>query len=157
MRKPSLETGPIVLGTARRVSGFFHFWWYKVPEPRVVSLVTGFVYLVFLATGVVTVLSPPVSVEGIFGEFTMQVVGSFLIGGSVIGIVGGVRDFWALERVGIVGMGFGLMSYFYMVLSLQGVVGSGSRFTQLGVILAALGFLILRLSLIWRYTYKPRR
>lgn len=157
MKNLPLTTGPIVLDPARRVRGFFKFWWNKIPEPQMVSLITGAVYLVFFTTGLVTLLNPPTSIEGVFGTFTMQMVGYFLIGGALVGIIGGMRNWWEVERVGIGGMSIGVLTYLYIVIELQLASESGSRFTQMGIILTALGFLALRMALIWRYPFKPRR
>lgn len=157
MKNLPLTTGPIALDPARKVRGFFKFWWNKIPEPQVISLITGVVYSIFLFAGVMTIFNPPVSIEGVFGDVVMQYVGYFFVGGSLVGIVGGVLDRWEVERVGVVGMAIGVMSYLYIVIQLQIAAESGSRFTQMGLILVSLGFLALRLALIWRYPFKPRR
>lgn len=157
MKQLSLSTGPIVLEPTRRLYGFLRFWWNKIPEPQMVSLITGAVYLVFLTNGLVTIFNPPTSIEGVFGTFTMQMVGYFLIGGALVGIIGGMRNWWEIERAGIGGMSIGVLTYLYIVIELQLASESGSRFTQMGIILTALGFLALRMALIWRYPFKPRR
>lgn len=157
MKQLSLSTGPIVLEPTRRLHGFLRFWWNKIPEPQLVSLITGAVYLVLLTTGLVTVFNPPTSIEGVFGTFTMQMVGYFLIGGALVGTIGGMRNWWEIERAGIGGMSIGVLTYLYIVIELQLASESGSRFTQMGITLTALGFLALRMALIWRHPFKPRR
>lgn len=130
--------------------------WLYIPEPRIVSLLTGLAYTVFLATGVVTLTLPPQSIEASYGPVVMQLVGYFFIGGSVLGMIGGTTDFWQLERVGIVAMGVGLLTYFYIVVNLQIAAESGNRYTQMGVIIISLILLAKRLAGIWRYDFKPR-
>lgn len=130
--------------------------WLYIPEPRIVSLLTGFAYTIFLLTGVVTLTLPPTSIEASYGPAVMQMVGYFFIGGALVGIVGGTTDFWQLERVGIVGMAVGLATYLYIVITLQVAAESGNRYTQMGVIVISLILLAKRLAGIWRYNYKPR-
>lgn len=156
MKTPSLDTGSIVIQPARKVHNYFQFWWHKVPEPRMVSMITGVAYFLMFATGVITVIIPPRSVSAVYGGSLMQVVGYLLLIGAFIGIISGIREFWQLERVGIGAQAVGAITYFYIVIQLQIEADSGSRFTQMGFILAALMFLALRLSLIWKYPYKPR-
>lgn len=130
--------------------------WLYIPEPRLVSLLTGFAYSIFLATGIVTLILPPASIEASYGSAVMQLVGYFFIGGAVVGMVGGITDFWQLERVGITGMAVGLATYLYIVINLQIASDSGNRYTQMGVIVISLILLAKRLAGIWRYDFKPR-
>lgn len=131
-----------------------HTWWYHIPEPRVVSILTGIAYLTFMATGIVTIMFPPKSIEGLAGSVTMQLVGWFCIGGAVIGIIGESSDFWQLERVGIATLAAGLATYAAIISTLH--VIEGGRLTQLGIISIAMMLLALRLAMIWRYPFKPR-
>lgn len=136
---------------------WFRFWWLKVPDPRIVSMIVGSVYAAafFLLGGVGTLLKPPLSIVGEVGTLTMTTVGCLFLVGSVVGMIGGALDHWELERVGIAAMGVGSLVYAYIVLTLH-FTSSGSRLTQLGMLTAAAGFLALRLAMIWRYDYKPR-
>ena len=139
---------------SHRAGIFLREWWRRVPEPRIISTITTVLYAVILLTGIATAASPPRSLLGVFGEVTMQVLAWLFIVGAVVGMIGGALDFWQLERVGLAGMMLGLVSYAVTVGILQHI-GDGSRFTQLGVILAAMFALIFRLALIWRYPWKP--
>lgn len=130
--------------------------WMFIPDPRIVSLIIGFSYSVFLATGVITLMLPPTSIEAAYGDVVMQLVGYFFIGGSLLGMVGGTTEFWQLERVGIAGMAVGLFTYFYIVLNLQIASESGNRYTHMGIIILAICLLANRLARIWRYDFKPR-
>lgn len=150
-------TGTIPIVPVRPVRSWLYHRWMAVPEPRSVSLIIGFSYLVFLATGIITLILPPQSIEGYFGTFTMQLVGYFFIAGSVVGMIGGTKGFWELERWGIVAMSLGLISYLYIVVSLQVTSESGNRYTQLGVIVLSICLLANRMARIWRYEFKPRR
>ncbi|MFA5608120.1 MAG: hypothetical protein WDA07_13200 [Leucobacter sp.] len=140
-----------------RIQDWFRYWWLKVPDPRIISIIVGTVYLFgfFLLGGVGTLTNPPVTIIGEVGEVTMTTVGFLFLVGAVIGMIGGTLDHWELERVGVVTMGLGALVYAYIVISLH-YTSTGSRLTQLAMILAGLGFLGLRLAMIWRYDYKPR-
>lgn len=149
------STGPIRL--QRRASDWFRFWWLKVPDPRIVSIIVGIVYATafFTLGGLGTLIAPPQSIVGEVGSRTMIAVGCLFLIGSVVGMIGGALDHWELERVGIAFMLVGAIVYSYIVLTLHFTM-SGSRLTQLGMLTAAIGFLLLRLAMIWRYDYKPR-
>lgn len=142
--------------TVRWLDGWLKFWWYKVPEPRYVSMATGFAYLLLFLTGLATLVYPPQTIEAAVGEVAMALVGWFLVLGAGIGISAGVTDFWQLERVGIVAMGIGIATYAFIIAKLH-VTSEGSRLTQLGMISVVLVFLALRMGMIWRWPFKPRR
>lgn len=118
-------------------------------------MVTTLAYVVFALTGYATLVNPPSTLSAAYGEFAMSLVGVFFIIGSFGGMIAGARDYWELERWGIAAMLVGLGTYFYIVGQLQ-LTESGSRLTQLGVILIAILFLCMRMLMVWRYPYKPR-
>lgn len=151
---PTSGTIPIV--PVKTVRSRLRDLWMFIPDPRIVSLIIGFSYLMFLVTGFITLILPPNSIEAEYGNVVMQLVGYFFIGGSLLGMVGGTTEFWQLERVGIVGMAVGLLTYLYIVISLQISAVSGNSYTQMGLIILALCLLANRLARIWRYDFKPR-
>ena len=140
----------------RGMWGWIRFWWLKVPEPRVVSLISGALYSVMVITGLFTLFLPPQTYQGVFADLVIQLVGYFFIGGGIVGIVGGTLDFWQLERVGVSAMLLGLGFYLYIVANLQVMSDSGNRFTQMGVMVSLGVSLMMRMAMIWRYPYKPR-
>lgn len=155
MAPTSLDTSNLALRTRRWVSDWVRFWWYKVPEPRWISLVVTLIYTAVFLTGYATLVYPPRSIVGVGGDLAMSLVGVFFMVGSVAAMIAGSRDFWQLERWGIALMMFGVAVYGGIVLSLQ-VTESGSRLTQLGIIIACLLFFFVRMLMVWRYPYKPR-
>lgn len=156
MSETATTTGGIPIVPVKTWRSRMKNLWMFIPDPRIVSLIIGFSYSVFLATGVVTLILPPTSIEAAYGNVVMQMVGYFFIGGSLLGMVGGATEFWQLERVGIAGMAVGLLSYLYIVVRLQLAADAGNRFTQMGIIILALCLLANRLARIWRYDFKPR-
>lgn len=156
MSEPAPTTGGIPIVPVKTWRSRMKSLWMFIPDPRIVSLIIGFSYAVFLATGIVTLIFPPASIEAAYGDVVMQLVGYFFIGGSLLGMVGGTTEFWQLERVGISGMAVGLLTYFYIVVNLQIAAESGNRYTQMGIIVLALCLLANRLARIWRYDFKPR-
>ena len=146
---------PLVVAPFRKLETWFKFWWLRIPEPRIVSMITGFGYLILVLTGLATLLLPPQTYIGATGPLLMTLVGWFLVGGGAVGLLGGMRDFWHLERVGIAAMIVGVGAYSFIIWVLHATT-EGSRLTQEGMIGAALVFLFLRLALIWRYDFKPR-
>lgn len=155
-REPVPTTGSIPIVPVKTVGSRLKSMWMFIPDPRIVSLIIGFSYLVFLTTGIVTLALPPSSIEAEYGDVVMQLVGYFFIAGSIIGMIGGTTEFWQLERVGIAGMAVGLFTYLYIVINLQVAAEAGNRYTQMGVIVLALCLLVNRLARIWRYDFKPR-
>lgn len=143
-------------GVVGRLALLIRFWWWKVPEPRIISVITGVIYSIYLGAGVLTLFLPPLSVESVFSSATIQIVAWFFICGALVGIVGGAQDFWQLERVGLGALFVGLSAYLYIVAELQFASASGNRFLQMGVILIAMLSLVGRGALIWRYDFKPR-
>lgn len=149
-------TGTIPIVPVRPVRSWLYQRWMGIPEPRSVSLIVGLGYLALLVTGVLTLLLPPQSFQGYFGTVSIQLVGIFFILGSIMGMIGGSRGDWKLERGAIITMAMGVAFYAYIVTSLQITSDSGNRYTQMGMIVLAFLFLANRFARIWRYEFKPR-
>lgn len=128
---------------------------WRIPDPKHVSLVMTVAYLLFTLTGIATLMDPPSSIVGAAGETAITLVGWFFLAGGAIGMWAGATEFWQLERAGITAMAAGLATYAAFVIALQ-VTESGSRLTQLGVIIIAGCLLALRMAMIWRHDFKPR-
>ena len=138
------------MGTAVR---WFRQWWLTIPEPRDLSLVWAVAYLVLAAAGVAAVFAPPHAIVAVFSWPALAAVGWLLIVGAVLAMVGGWREFWKLERVGIAGMGGASLLFALIALGLP-------RDDLVGVVLGYVAFAIITLTarylMIWRFAYRPR-
>lgn len=147
------------MAAMRRARDWLRSWWLKVPDPRIISVIVGTVYgaAFFLLGGVGTLTAPPLSITETVpqGDAVMVGVGVLFLAGSIVGMIGGALDHWELERVGIAAMAAAALLYAYIVITLH-VSSPGSRLTQLAMLTAGIGFLALRLAMIWRYDFAPR-
>ena len=131
-------------------------WWLRVPRPRELSLAFTALYTLALATGIFTLLFPPISLsKEVGGPQIMASVGGLLVLGALISMVGGAREHWKLERIGLWLMAWALLIYAAIVTVLH-YTSEGSRLTQLGIIGMALIAFLIRYLMIWRFTYRPR-
>ena len=139
-----------------RVSGWFRTWWLRVPMPRELSVAFTLLYAIAFCTGVATLLWPPMSLSReVGGPQIMASVGALLVLGAVIAMLGGAREHWKLERIGLWLMAWALLIYATIVTVLH-YTSEGSRLTQLGVISMALIAFLIRYLMIWRFTFRPR-
>lgn len=139
-----------------KVGIWLQSWWLRVPSPRELSVAFTALYALAFCTGMVTLLQPPLSLSReVGGAQVMASVGVLLIIGAVLSIVGGAREHWKLERIGLWLMSWALVIYAAIVLTLH-FSSTGSRLTQLGVICMALMAFLIRYLMIWRFTYRPR-
>ena len=130
-------------------------WWLRVPMPRELSVAFTLLYAIALVTGIVTLLSPPVSLSReVGGPQVMASVGALLVLGAIISMLGGAREHWKLERIGLWLMAWALLIYAVIVTVLH-YTSEGSRLTQLGVISMALIAFLIRYLMIWRFTFRP--
>ena len=134
---------------------WLHTWWLKVPEPRIFSFIYAIAYFVCIIGGLATYMYPPQTLLGLVGQGTMQTMGIIMVVGGTIGAVGGTREAWKFERLGIYSILLGLGAYLWIVSHLA-IFDSGSRFAQLTAIVLAVILFLVRLAMIWRYTYRPR-
>lgn len=131
-------------------------WWLRVPVPRELSVVFTLLYGIALITGIATLLWPPMSLSReVGGSQVMASVGALLVLGAVIAMIGGAREHWKLERIGLWLMAWALLIYATIVTVLH-YTSEGSRLTQLGVISMALIAFLIRYLMIWRFTFRPR-
>ena len=142
----------------RHFNGWLRTWWAKVPHPRRVTAVVVTVYTVafFALGGISTLTNPPNSITGVIGQSSMSAVGILFVLGYLPAVVGCLRDFWQLERVGLVALGAGALLYSGIVIWLH-VTSEGSRLLQLGMLTAGIGFLALRFAMIGGYDFRPRK
>ncbi len=137
------------------INSWLHTWWLRVPEPRIYSFLYAGAYFVSILGGVLTAMFPPQTLLGLVGQGTMQLMGILMVVGGIIGAIGGTREAWKFERIGIYSILLGLGAYLWIVSHLA-IFASGSRFAQLTAIVLAVILFLVRLAMIWRYTYRPR-
>lgn len=138
-----------------KVLDWYNFWWMKVPSPRIFSVIYTFVYMGAIAIGVLTYFYPPKTLLGALGPVSTDTMGILLFVGGLVAATGGARDAWRLERIGIFSIAIALLVYFATVIH-NGLNSPGNYYTQLGAIYFSVALFIVRLAMIWRYTYKPK-
>ena len=138
------------------MSAWLQTWWLRVPMPRELSVAFTLLHALALGTGIATLVMPPTSLSReVGGPQIMASVGGLLIVGALISMVGGAREHWKLERIGLWLQTWALLIYAAIELGLH-FSSTGSRLTQLGVIGMALVAFLIRYLMIWRFTYRPR-
>ncbi|OAZ40959.1 hypothetical protein A9Z40_03185 [Microbacterium arborescens] len=113
-------------------------------------------YLVTLGTGIATLTNPPTTIEGALGPILSVSWSIFWIVGGAVGAVTVLPGYWQAERAAVAAAMFGIGIYAVVVLTLH-FQSSGSRLTQLGVLIVALLFYVVRLLLIRGHDFEPRR
>ena len=129
--------------------------WQRITEPRHLKAAYAAIYLLVLATGVATLLSPPQSIEGQLGNVLTVIWSVFLIVGGFGGTLTVFPGWWWAERLSLILTLAGIGIYAVVVLSLH-IISEGSRLTQLGMILLAGSVFAIRWMLIRRYSFEPR-
>lgn len=132
-------------------------WWLRVPTPRELSIAFTLLYCLALGAGIVTLVWPPVTLsQEVGGPEVMASVGVLLLLGATISMVGGAREHWKVERIGLWLQSWALVLYAGIVLALH-FSSTGSRLTQLFVIGMALIAYLIRFLMIWRFSFRPMR
>ena len=139
----------------RTTKEWLNFWWLKIPEPRSFSVLYAFAYLGCVLGGILTFFFPPLTLLGSAGPSVMSTLGILLALGGIIAAVGGTREAWRFERIGIYTILMGLWGY-YIVVTHTAINSTGFRYTQLTVIYLATLLFMVRLIMIWQYSFKPR-
>lgn len=129
--------------------------WSRVTEPRLLSVVYFAIYTVVLLTGVATLLAPPMSIEGALGSILTVIWSVLLIMGGTGGMLTVLPGWWWAERLSILLVWAGIGIYLTVVISLH-ITGSGSRLTQLGMIVLATSTFVVRWVLIRKYSFAPQ-
>ena len=129
--------------------------WAAISEPRHMKIAYAVLYGVTLLTGVATLLVPPTSIAGELGQPLTVAWSVFLMLGGFGGLVTVFPGWWWAERLSIVLVWLGLGIYAMVVTALH-FQSSGSRLTQLGMILLASGLGYVRWLMIRKYSFEPR-
>lgn len=143
-------------GLGHRALGRLRRAWLRIAEPRVLRLVFLVGYLVTLGTGIATLTNPPTTIEGALGPILSVSWAIFWIVGGTVGAATVLPGYWQAERAAAGAAMFGIAVYAVVVTTLH-FTSSGSRLTQLGVLVLALLFYIVRLALIRGHDFEPRR
>lgn len=138
------------------MSGPVRRLWASITEPRHLKVAYFVIYSIALVTGIATLLVPPTSISGELGQPLTIVWAVFLIMGAFGGMLLVFTGWWFAERLCIGLLWAGLAIYFLVVVALH-FQSSGSRLTQLGVLLLASAVFYIRWLLIRKYTFEPRR
>jgi hypothetical protein len=118
--------------------------WYRLQEPRTVTIAQTVIYLVTAVLGVIALLDPPSSISGDLGEGFMFAMAVLLIVGGVTGTVGCPPGWWVVERAAVWPCAAGFLIYGSSVFGLH-FTQPGNRLVQ------ALALLIVVLSFIKRF------
>ncbi len=132
--------------------------WQKISEPRHLKLFYAGVYVLAIWVGMVTLITPPSSIEGALGSaITAFWAGLILIGG-IGGTVTVLPGWWWAERLSVCLILAGIAIYEGVVLHLHIHSPAGSsRLTQFGFVAFAALLFILRLVLTRKWDFEPRR
>ena len=112
-------------------------------------------YLVTFGMGVVTLASPPSTIEGLLGPILSVSWSLFWIIGGAAGAATILPGWWEVERYAVASSMFGIGIYGAVILLLH-FTEPGSRLTQLGALLLGVLFFLLRLALIRGHDFEPR-
>lgn len=116
--------------------------WKLLQEPRVVTAITAACWAIGLGIGIATLLTPPLTIVGTIGNMTSIMAIGMIIGGT-LGLTGCLSGWWWIERCGIIAAGTGIGIYIVTLIALH-MTQEGSRLTQLGFVLWAVGSLAAR-------------
>lgn len=134
--------------------------WRAISEPRHLKIAYLAIYVATAIIGIVTLLHPPMSVEGPLGATLATIWACLYMIGGLVAAVAVLPGWWWAERLlGIIPILGGMAMYLAVVIwqHRHAVEAGGSRLTQIGIILLACSPFILRGLLIRSYSYEPRR
>jgi hypothetical protein len=116
----------------------------------------GGIYTIAALTGVVTLLVPPNTIQGEIGPVLTLLWSALFILGGLGGMCTVLPGWWKWERWSLAFCLVGIGIYAFVITALH-FTSSGSRLTQLGVLLLAASTFIIRWLLIRGYSFEPRR
>lgn len=118
--------------------------WLLIREPRVITALTGLMWLIVTGIGVAALASPPLTIAHKIGPWLTIYWGSALLLGGVLGLVGCLPGWWWVERSGIAATATGISIYLAVLIMLMAQAGTGSLLVQTGFVLLALLALVVR-------------
>lgn len=130
-------------------------WWLKVPTPREFSVLYTALYSIAFVTGISTIAMPPITLSNQLGSpLYIMSIGLMLIIGAAVGMVGGARRWWQVERIGLWFMGSAGAIYVGVVTVLH-FTQPGARQLQIAWIVFGLGAFAARWLMIRRFQFQP--
>ncbi|WGM21873.1 hypothetical protein QEH68_06780 [Paenarthrobacter sp. OM7] len=130
--------------------------WLKVQEPRALSAIFFFAYLVISVLGLAVAIDPPRSIQSSIGQGLMVGWGALLLIGGVLGSISVLPGIWWMERAAT---GFCMTA-----IGIYGVAVAGLPVTQISTRIGTLCFVIFallmfatRLVKIRHFAYDPEK
>lgn len=103
---------------------FTHSLFMRIAEPRIFRLLQFGVYICLGIAGFGVLFDPPGSFTSVLGDTLVNVFGSFVALGAILGGLAVLPGIWWLERVGLLALGTGVLMYVVLVISLgSSIVG----------------------------------
>lgn len=130
--------------------------WFRIHEPRLVSLLRFVMYNVLLSGAVSIFIVPPTSLEGEIGSFAMYSLAVLLAFGSILGVGSVLQGAWYVERIAVLSIMAAFAIYAAIIITLQMQPESGNRLLQLSAVLAVILSHAIRLARIWERPYDPK-
>lgn len=141
---------------AGRITSWAQRAWLTIEEPRWVTLAMLTVYALAAVIGVTTIIHPPTSVVGAWGDSLTLAWGLLMLVSSVVGWIGCRRGMWWLEVHGIQLLLLGFALRIVLVVTLHFAV-PGSRATQAAELLIAALLPVTRWLRIRDFAIDPTR
>jgi len=112
-------------------------------------------YVMLICAGIAIGMSPPPSVRIAFDWYHTITMAIFFVAGGVMGMIGCAKQWFYLERSGILSANVGLLLYSIAQLSFMSANGPDeSRWAVIFVILAGIALMYTRyFRLDWAYIY----
>lgn len=130
--------------------------WLRIQEPRALSAIYFFIYVVVAILGLAVVVDPPRSIQSSIGLTLLACWGWMLLVGGGLGACTVLQGVWWLERAGAIACGFAMLIY--------GVAICGIPVTQFSVRVASICFVLFailafaaRLVKTRHYAYDPEK
>jgi len=130
--------------------------WLKVQEPRALSVIYFFAYLVISVMGLAVAIDPPRAVQSATGGGLMIIWGALLLVGGALGSISVLPGIWWLERAAT--------CFCMTAIGIYGAAIAAYPVNQLSTRVATLCFVIFsllafaaRLVKIRHYAYDPEK
>ena len=133
-----------------------HLLWLRVQEPRALSAIYFFAYLVISILGLAVVIDPPRTIQSSIGHALLIAWGTMLLIGGALGSVSVLPGIWWMERAAT---GFCMTA-----IAIYGATVCFMPVTQVSIRIASLCFIIFallafatRLVKIRHFAYDPEK
>lgn len=130
--------------------------WFKIREPRVISVLYFFIYFVLFLGGTAALNDPPSTIAGEVGMVAMNLLSTILAFGGALGMVAALPGIWWLERIAVLSVSLSAAIYGYIILSLH-VSTPGNRLLQISFIAVTLLMQGVRWHRIKERPYDPSK